>query len=382
MADRQRIIQVLCNLLSNAARHSHDASAIRVSVVWEGAHVAFAVADKGIGMSSELLPHLFQKFSRVESDDKEARVGASGLGLAICKGIVEAHGGRIWAESDGPNMGARITFTIPVAEGYGDVTGAGATHHSAHPRRPERQRQPILVVDDDPQTLRYVRDTLSNAGYKPIVTADPVHALDLMVEEKPALALLDLVLPGYDGFELMQDILDIASVPVIFLSAYGQEEIVAKAFDNGADDYIVKPFSPTELSARIRAALRRRESNEPAEPSEPYRHGDLTIDYVTRSVTVAGSPIRLTAIEYRLLAELSANDGRVLSHDQLLQRVWLARGSDADSRSMRTAVKNLRRKLGDDANNPTYIFTEPRVGYGVPKAEKPVAEGSESPNVS
>ena len=115
-------------------------------------------------------------------------------------------------------------------------------------------------MDDDPQALRYVRDAISKAGYLPIVTDDPEDVPRLMEEVKPHLVLLDLMLPGTDGMDLMRDILETADVPVIFLSVYGQEEVVARAFDMGAADYVVKPFSPTELAARIRAALRKRAS--------------------------------------------------------------------------------------------------------------------------
>ena len=362
MADRRRVVQVLSNLLSNAARHSHEASAIGVSAVREGYHVAVSVTDEGRGIAAERLPHLFRKFSRLEGEDRGRDIAGSGLGLAICKGIVEAHGGRIWAESDGPGLGARFTFTIPVA---GDAV-AGLPRLSARRERAEKERTRILVVDDDPQTLRYVRDALARAGYAPIVTGDPQEAASLVEANDPHLVLLDLMLPGTDGIELMGDILDMADVPVIFLSAYGQEEIIARAFENGADDYVVKPFSPTELVARIKAALRKREAPEWAEPSQPYVFGDLTIDYAERRVTLAGGPVQLTAIEYGLLFELSANAGRVMTYDRLLQRVWGLRRS-GDSRRVRTAAKQLRRKLGDDANNPTYILNEPRVGYRMEK---------------
>ena len=369
MADGRRIIQVLNNLLTNAARYSHEASAIGVSAVLEGYHVAVTVTDEGRGIAAERLPHLFRKFSRIDGEDRRRDIAGSGLGLAICKGIVEAHGGRIWAESDGPGLGARFTFTIPVA---GDAA-AGVPRRSARRERSERERERILVVDDDPQTLRHVRDALARAGYAPIVTGDPQEALSQVEANDPHLVLLDLMLPGTDGIELMGNILDMADVPVIFLSAYGKEETIARAFENGADDYVVKPFSPTELVARIKAALRKREAPEWAEPSEPYVFGDLTIDYARRRVTLAGRPVQLTAIEYGLLFELSANAGRVMTYDRLLRRVWGLRGS-GDSRRVRTAAKQLRRKLGDDANNPTYILNEPRVGYRMAKGDAPGPE--------
>ena len=157
-------------------------------------------------------------------------------------------------------------------------------------------------------------------------------------------------------------------MPVIVLSACGQDEVVARAFDLGAADYVVKPFSPTELAARIRAALRRRAAPELAQPSEPYVRGDLTVDYAQRRVTVAGRTVALSGIEYRMLVELSANAGRPLTHEHLLQRVW---GPDKgeDSAPVRNIVRRLRRKLGDAAGNPAYIFAEPSVGYRMEKGD-------------
>ena len=154
------------------------------------------------------------------------------------------------------------------------------------------------------------------------MTGDPQEATSLVRANDPGLVLLDLMLPGTDGMELMKEIREVSDVPVIFLSVNGQEEIIARAFEMGADDYVVKPFSPTELVARIKAALRKREAPEWAEPSEPYVFGELTIDYAERRVTLAGRPVQLTAIEYGLLFALSANAGRVMTYDRLLRRVW------------------------------------------------------------
>ena len=367
-ADRLRIVQVLGNLLTNAARNSPESSSIGVSVVLEDVHVAVSVADEGRGIPAANLPHLFRKFSRMQSEEQG---GDTGLGLAICKGIVEAHGGRIWAESEGPGLGARFTFTLPTMEEAGSGAAGGRL---AVPRRATRQqhgeengRVRVLAVDDDPNDLRYVRDALAKSGYDPLVTGDSEEAVRLVEAEKPDLVLLDLILPGADGIELMKEILEVTDVPVIFISAYGREELIAGALDTGAADYIVKPFSATELAARIRAALRRRAA---AEPSEPYVLGDLTIDYARRRVTLAGQQVQLTPTEYGMLAELSAHGGRVLTHKHLLERVWGDRG-DGDTRPMRKMVSKLRSKLGEDAANPTYIFTEPRVGFRMPSGESP-----------
>ena len=185
-------------------------------------------------------------------------------------------------------MGARFTFTIPTGAEAGSGTANGPARLSTRSsRRMMGDHARILAVDDDPQALRYVRDALASAGYTPVVTGDPVEALRLVAEEKPDLVLFDLMLPGTDGIELMKDILGAGDVPIIFLSTYGRDELIAGAFDMGAVDYVVKPFSPTELAARIRATLRKRAATE---PSEPYVLGDLKSDYAERRVSLAGRP--------------------------------------------------------------------------------------------
>ena len=370
MADRRRIVQALGNLLSNAAHHSNELSPIRVAAVRDGVHVAFSVADDGVGVPAERLPHLFRKFSRLDGEERGREIAGSGLGLAICKGIVEAHGGRIRAESDGLGLGSRFTFTVPAVE----ETVILPPPRSRRRRTKTGERPRVLCVDDDPQTLRYVRDALTKAGYAPVVTGDPEEVSRLMAAEAPRLVLLDMMLPGSDGMELMKDIREVSDAPVIFLSVNGQEEVVARAFDMGAADYVVKPFSATELAARIRAALRKRAAPELAQPSEPYVRGDLTVDYARRRVTVAGNPVELTDIEYRMLVELSVNAGRALTHEHLLQRVW---GPDKgeDSGPVRNIVKRLRRKLGEDAANPAFIFAVPRVGYRMERGEGQEGDG-------
>ncbi len=366
LADRRRIVQVLVNLMTNAARHSPPASVIRVSAVREDVHVAVSVSDEGRGIPAERLPHLFRKFS---GDASEEPGGDTGLGLAICKGIVEAHGGRIRAESDGVGLGARFTFTLPTVGETGispaalDLTGPARSSQRDRGETDERVR--VLAVDDDPNDLRYIRDALAAAGYAPVVTGDPQEALRLMERERPQLVLLDLMLPVGDGVELMGDILEMADVPVIFISAYGREEFVTRAFDHGAVDYVVKPFAPTELAARIRSALRRRELSEAL---EPYAYRDLAVDFASHQATLGGRPVPLVSLEYRLLAELAANAGRVVTYERILQRVW-GKKADDDVRPIRVMMSKLRRKLGDDADNPTYVFTEPRVGYRMPKGD-------------
>ena len=374
-ADRRRIVQVLVNLLSNADRNSPQLSAIRVAAERRDVYVEFSVADYGVGISADGLSRLFLKFSRPNDGVGERRSEDSGLGLAIAKGIVEAHGGRIWAESDGPNQGARFAFTLPVEM----EARLSPNLESSQPRRrsgrTDGRRIRVLTVDDDPQTLRYVRDALSHAGYAPFTTGDPEAVGRLIAEERPHLVLLDLVLPGIDGIELMEKVPELSDVPVIFLSAYGQDQTIARALEVGADDYIVKPFSPTELVARIQTVLRRQSGGQSGEPLEPYVAGDLTVNYHERRAYLSGHPVQLTDIEYRMLYELSANAGRVMTHAELLPRVWGPAHSGRTG-AVRSVIKNLRHKLGDAATNPSYIVNEPRVGYWMPKSDPQVSVDS------
>jgi two-component system KDP operon response regulator KdpE len=233
-----------------------------------------------------------------------------------------------------------------------------------------RERVRVLAVDDDPQIRRYVHDALSRAGFSPTVTGDPEDVPRLIEEDEPDLVLLDMLLPGTNGIELMNAILATAEVPVIFLSEYGEDDAIARAFDVGAADYVVKPFSATELAARIRAALRRGTAHGLSALPDPYHAGDLIIDYAERRVTVAGRPVRLTATEYEVLYRLSTAAGRVVTHDQLLQWAW-SRERKGESWLVRNVIKKLRGKLGDAAENPVYVFTEPRVGYRMAKREEP-----------
>ncbi len=367
MADRRRIVQVLLNLLSNAANHSPDHSTIRLSALTSGVEVEIRVTDQGEGIAADRLPKLFSKFSRstVEPGGEPAE---SGLGLTICKGIVEAHGGRIRAESDGPGLGAQFSFSLPISETPGAVEPSpadepGSAEERAHHVISRRTR--ILAVDDDPQSLLHVRDSLTRAGYNPILTGDPDAVGRLIVEHRPHLVLLDLMLPEIDGIELMELVPELQELPVIFLSAYGGDRRVARALEQGADDYIVKPFSPTELIARIQTVLRRWRMSVTTEPAQPFALFDLTLDYALRRVALGGEELHLTELEYRMLVELALHAGQARSHTELLRAVW-GPGHSGRSGAVRTIVKQLRRKLGDDADHPTYIINEPRYGYRMP----------------
>ena len=213
---------------------------------------------------------LFRRDPPAERGTVTVQADDTGLGLAICRGIVEAHGGRIRAESDGPGLGARFTFTLPTVPETGPARNSPERSSRYRQDRPE---EPSSWWTTTPVTLRSVRDTLSDAGFRAVTTGDPQEALLLMAEHLPQLVLLDLVLPECDGVELMGDLLAVSRVPVVFLSVYGTDDVVARALEEGADDYIVKPFSPTELVARVRAALRRYEEPPGQGPGVALRAG-------------------------------------------------------------------------------------------------------------
>ena len=364
MADRRRIVQVLGNLLANAARHSPEGAPTGVAAARDGAHVAVSVADRGEGLGPEALAQLFRRHAGVHEG------GGSGLGLLICKGLVEAHGGRIRAESAGVGRGTCVTFTLPVAEeeqargapAAADPGGPGGERRDG--RRGGRAMTPVLVVDDDPHSLRQVWGALAAAGYAPAVTAEPGEVARLVETKRLALVVLDLVVPGTDGIALMQTLPALAHVPVIFLSACGRGDTVARALEAGAAGCIVKPFSVPELVARVKVALARH-----AGP-EPFRLGALVIDRAKGRVTVAGRAVRPTAIEYRLLEALSLDAGGATTCESLQRRVWGERGG-THPQAVRSAVRRLRRKPGDDKGKPRYILNERGLSYRMPAPEDP-----------
>ena len=223
-----------------------------------------------------------------------------------------------------------------------------------------RARKRILVVDDDPQARLDIRDTLAVAGYHVLATGDTRELPRVIRAEKPHLVLLELMLPGTDGIELMEKVSGLAGRPVIFISAYGRDETIARALGLGAADYIVKPFSSAELTARVRAVLRRHADG------EPFVLRELSIDYERRRVTLAGRPVELTATEYGVLRVLSANAGRAVTYHSLLRQAWSRYPDRPSPAIVRAVVKRLRRKLGEDAASASYVLTERQVGYRTP----------------
>lgn len=222
----------------------------------------------------------------------------------------------------------------------------------------------ILTADDDPQLLRLVARNLQFEGYEVITASDGQQALEEIESHTLDLALLDVMMPRMDGFTVCQRVREFSAVPIIIVTARGQDQDKVRGLDLGADDYLTKPFSVDELLARVRAVLRRAQfvNNEQQTTRSAVAIGELTIDYTQHAVTLAGQEITLTPIEYRILAYLAQNAGRVVTQDLLLEHVW---GSEytGESHMLQVNVNRLRRKLEPTPTHPRYILTKVGVGY-------------------
>jgi two-component system, OmpR family, KDP operon response regulator KdpE len=219
--------------------------------------------------------------------------------------------------------------------------------------------QRILVVDDEPQILRGLRVILSNAGYR-VDSADSKHAaLDSVSVRPPDAMVLDLMLPDGSGVDVCREIRRWSELPIVVLSAIGDEREKVRALDAGADDYVTKPFGTGELLARLRAVLRR-VSDGGAEPR--VQIGDLTVDLDARRVSRAGAEIHLTPIEFDLLRVLAQQRGKLVTHDQLLREVW-GPGYQGETHYLRVHVAHIRAKIEPEPSRPRYVVTEPGVGY-------------------
>ena len=219
----------------------------------------------------------------------------------------------------------------------------------------------LLVVDDDAPVRRFLRAGLTSEGYRLVEAVNGAEALAHAATRSPDLVLLDLGLPDLDGFEVVRRLREWTQVPVVVLSARGQEEDKIRALDAGADDYVTKPFAMGELLARVRVALRHGARREDGDVG-PVQVDDLVVDLARRVVTVGGKEARLTPIEYRLLAVLARHAGRVMTHEQLLREVW-GPGYATQHHYVRVYMAQLRGKLEHDPSRPRWLVTEPGVGY-------------------
>lgn len=224
----------------------------------------------------------------------------------------------------------------------------------------------ILTVDDEPRFTRLIEANLTSAGYEVFIALEGQAALDLIVEEQLDLVLLDVMMPGMDGFEVLDRIREFSNIPVIMLTAKGEEADRVEGLNRGADDYVVKPFSATELLARVNAVLRRSSSRASAPPDSPkIIHNNLTIDVAKAQVSVDEQIVLLSATEYRLLLQFAHNMGETLSAEYLLKNVWGDEYSE-DKEILWVCISRLRQKLESDPKKPEHIITRSGVGYLMP----------------
>jgi len=224
------------------------------------------------------------------------------------------------------------------------------------PKKPK-----ILVADDEPKILMFIRANLEARGYEVHLAQDGVEAVEVAGIEAPDVVVLDVNMPRMDGIEACRRIRQWSSVPIIMLSIRGDEKDKVRALDEGADDYVTKPFGIEELLARIRVSLRRTTAT--SAPETPtFTCGDLEVDFAGRVVRRRGQVIKMTPTEYELLVYLVSNVGKVLTHRQILHNVWGPEYGE-ESEYVRVFMRQLRSKIEEDPSNPQYIVTEPRVGY-------------------
>jgi len=220
----------------------------------------------------------------------------------------------------------------------------------------------ILVVDDEAHVVRLVKANLEPSGYRILTATDGEQALRAVQGESPDLVILDIMLPKMDGYEVCRRIREFSPVPVIMLTARSAEVDLVHGFEVGADDYLTKPFAANELLVRVRAVLRRSKWPEEVLARQGFKAGPIEIDFAGHKVAVDGQPVKLSPTEYRLLAYLASNAGRVILHRELLRAVWGPEYGD-ESEYLRVYIRYLRQKLEPDPANPRYLLTQPGAGY-------------------
>jgi DNA-binding response OmpR family regulator len=226
----------------------------------------------------------------------------------------------------------------------------------------------ILVVDDEPRYLRLLEANLLSDGYEVFTAQDGLQAVETFSSNPVDLILMDVMMPNLDGFASCQRIRQFSNVPIIMLTAKGEEQDRVRGLDMGADDYLVKPFSATELLARVRAVLRRSQVSKDVVESRFFEHGNLRIDFARAEVWRSNQPVFLSATEYRLLLQFAHNVGTVMSAEDLLSSVW---GGEyrSDKEILWVSIARLRQKLEDDAHAPKHIVTRSGLGYLMPPSE-------------
>jgi len=359
-SDPARVEEVIINLLENAAHYASEKQKIKISVWLSDAWCEFTVRDYGSGISAENHEKIFEKYGR-----GQAGGDSTGLGLFISRKIIEAHGGKIWIESpvSGTKDGTAVHFTIPVMPTVQPIEKPLFTSEEIISSPLKLEHREILIVEDDPAYQALLRNIMMEAGYHVEIAPDSTTGFNIIQAASPDLVLLDWMLPGVSGIELVRSIRRWSSIPIIMLTSKTAQDDIVAAFDAGVDDYIVKPFLTEELLARTRALLRRGDTWEfEAKSPHQYQVRNLLIDYHTRQVWVSGKLISTTATEFNLLAYLTRNPHRVLSYGQIIQNVW-SENAEVTRHALSVHISRLRQKIEKDPRDPAYIVTKWGIGY-------------------
>jgi PAS domain S-box-containing protein len=351
-ADAARVQQVVMNLLNNAIKFTPKDGEVKIVASERNGFLVVEVQDTGLGMSRDGQARLFEPYQRTSRD--RGRLGGLGLGLALCKRLVELHGGKVWAKSR-LRRGSTFGFSLPLDEVSGSPTDT---------KRREKLWK-VLIIEDD----REIVDSVSLALHKDwpeaeiMSTAMGEEGLDLVETEAPTVVILDLNLPDISGFDILRQIRSFSSVPVIVLTVSEAEEDVAKALEWGADDYMTKPFRKKELLARLKAQLRKQHF---ANDEKPVFCGSLCFDPATCQLRYGGRDFSLTIIEGRIINCLMKQSGQVVTYSRLAEAVWGEDYSGATV-SLRSHIRRLRRKLELDPSTPQLIVTKAGIGYSLVK---------------
>jgi PAS domain S-box-containing protein len=361
-ADPARIEEVLINLLDNAARYNPPGLPLVVRVRVSRNMLEISIIDKGKGIPANKQVQIFNKYVRADEEG-----GGTGLGLFIARKIVEAHGGKIWVNSPpkGADHGAEFTFNLPLMpELPSKPAEEGRAEQPIQQMEGESQAEgeQLLVVEDEADLQALLRAVLTEEGYQVQFAPDGKTALDILETATPDLVLLDWVLPGMDGLTVCRNIRRWSNVPIIIVTSKTAQEDLIAALDAGADDYVTKPFTSSELLARVRALLRRKDIWSYPKEKDQFKEDGLFIDYNSRTVSLDGSHLSLTPTEYKLLSYMSRHKNQVLTYDQLIEHLWDS-SAEGSRHSLFVHISRLREKIEQDIKNPQILQTRWGVGY-------------------
>lgn len=375
--DELRIEQALSNILHNAVRFSSRSAPIIIKIEQQGEEVRIAVQDQGIGIPPEQLSRIFEPFFQASNNTSEE---GAGLGLYLAREIVIRHGGNLWLEST-PGRGTNVVMALPivatdeihlppppvqdkVVPSYvapGRVEIPQPVERMTNGRRvSERPMQTIMLVEGRSRLINRLREKMDDQGYEIITYRSSEEALRDINTIRLDLIFVDVNLADANGLDICERLCKRTEVPIIMMADEASEPEKVRALMIGADDYIAQPISDEELMARVNVIFKRRRI--PDRTREPLDLGNLYIDFARREVFLNNKPLELTRIEYDLLHTLAVNQGQVLTHKQLLEKVW-GPEYQAETQYLWVNVSRLRKKLEPTADSPRYIHTQPGVGY-------------------